>query len=91
MDAKSFYSKKKVFVPARPLRSPEVSEDSDLSSDSDESEYLLDSDIESDTEEETDVLESDSEVEQDVTSPSTSPTPAKKSKECSFEMENCTK
>ena len=84
MDAKSFYSKKKVFVPARPLPNPEVSEDSDLSSDSDESEYLLDSDIESDTEEETDVLESDSEVEQDVTSPSTSPTsaptPAKKAK-----------
>ena len=80
MDAKSFYSKKKVFVPARPLPNPEVSEDSDLSSDSDESEYLLDSDIESDTEEETDVLESDSEVEQDVTSPPTSPTPAKKAK-----------
>ena len=53
MDAKSFYSKKKVFVPARPLPNPEVSEDSELSSDSDESEYLLDSDIESDTEEET--------------------------------------
>ena len=84
MDAKSFYSKKKFFVPARPLPNPEVSEDSDLSSDSDESEYLLDSDIESDTEEETDVLESDSEVEQDVTSPSTSampaPTPARKAK-----------
>ena len=80
MDAKSFCSKKKVFVPARPLPNPEVSEDSDLSSDSDESEYLLDSDIESDTEEETDVLESDSEVEQDVTSPPTSPTPAKKAK-----------
>ena len=84
MDAKSFYSKEKVFVPARPLPNPEVSEDSDLSSDSDESEYLLDSDIESDTEEETDVLESDSEVEQDVTSPSNSampaPTPARKAK-----------
>ena len=41
MDPKSSYSKKKVFVPARSIPNPEVSEESDLSSDSDESDFVL--------------------------------------------------
>ena len=51
MDAKSFYSKRKVFVPARSIPNPEVSDESDLSSDSDESDSLLESYLVSETEE----------------------------------------
>ena len=80
MDAKSFYSKRKVFVPARSIPNPEVSEESDLSSDSDESDFILESDLVPETEEEPDVLKSDSEAEQPVTSPPASPKPAKKPK-----------
>ena len=51
MDAKSFYSKRKVFVPARSIPNPEVSDESDLSSDSDESDSVLESYLVSETEE----------------------------------------
>ena len=84
MDAKSLYSKRKVFVPARSIPNPEVSEESDLSSDSYEFDFVLESDLASETEEERDVLESDSEAEQPVTSPPTAPKPAKKSKNDPF-------
>ena len=80
MDAKSFYSKRKVFVPVRSIPNPAVSEESDLSSDSDESDFVLESDLVSETEEEIDVLKSDSEAEQPVISPPTAPKPAKKPK-----------
>ena len=43
MDAKPFYSRRKVFVPARSTPNQEVSEESDLSSDSDESDFVLES------------------------------------------------
>ena len=43
MDAKSFYSKRKFFAPARSIPNPE----SDLSSDSDESDFVLEYDLES--------------------------------------------
>ena len=78
MDAKSFYSKRKVFAPARSIPNPEVSEESDLSSDSDESDFVLEYDLVSETEGELDVLESDSQAEQPITSPPTAPKPAKK-------------
>ena len=80
MDAKSFYSERKVFAPARSISHPEVSEKSDLSFDSDESDFVLESDLMLKTEEELDVLESDSEAEQPVTSPPTALKPAKKPK-----------
>ena len=80
MDAKSFYSKKKVFVPARSIPNPEVSEESDLSSESDELDFVLESDLASETEEKRDVLQSDSEATQPVTLPQTAPKPAKKPK-----------
>ena len=80
MDAKSFYSKKKTFVPSRSIPDPEVSEESDLSSDSGESYFLLESDPMSKAEEKLDVLESDSEVEQPVTAPPIASKPAKKPK-----------
>ena len=80
MDAKSFYSKRKVFAPARSISNPEVSEKSDLSFDNDESDFVLESDLMLKTEEELDVLESDSEAEQPVTSPPTALTPAENPK-----------
>ena len=80
MDAKSFYSKKRVFVPARSIPNPEVSEERDLSSDSDESDFVLESHLVSETEEEFDVLESDSEAKQPFTSPPTAPKPVRKPK-----------
>ena len=80
MDARSFYSKRKVIVPVRSIPNLEVSEESDLSSDRDESDFVLESDLVSETEEELDVLESDSEVEQPFTSPPTAPKPAKQPK-----------
>ena len=80
MEVNFFYSKRKVFVPARSIPNPEVSEESDLSSDSDEFDIVLESDLVSETEEELDVLESDSEVEQLFTSPPTAPKPAKQPK-----------
>ena len=80
MDAKSFYSKKKVVVLARSIPNAEVSEESDLFSDSAESDFALESDHESKTVEELHVLESDSETEQPVTLPPTAPEPAKKQK-----------
>ena len=43
MDAKPFYSRRKVFVPARSTPNQEVSGESDLSSDSDESDFVLES------------------------------------------------
>ena len=80
MDVNFFYSKRKVFVPARLIPNPEVSEESDLSSDSDEFDIVLESDLVSETEEELDVLESDSEAEQPDTLPPTASKPAKKPK-----------
>ena len=80
MDAKSFYSKRKVFAPARSISNPEVSEKSDLSFDSDESDFVLESDLMLKTEEELEVLESDSEAEEPVSSSPTAPTPAEKPK-----------
>ena len=80
MDVNFFYSKRKVFVPARSIPNPEVSEESDLSSDSDEFDIVLESDLVSETEEELDVLESDSEAEQPDTLPPTASKPAKKPK-----------
>ena len=80
MDAKPFYSRRKVFVPARSTPNQEVSEESDLSSDSDESDFVLESEILSEAAEELDVLESDSEKEQPVTSPPTAPKSAKRPK-----------
>ena len=74
MDAKSFYSKRKVFVPVGSILNTEVSEESDLSSDTDEFDFVLQSDLDSETEEE------DSEAEQPVTSPPTASKPAKKPK-----------
>ena len=63
----------KTFVPARPITNPEVSEESDVSSDFDESDLALESDIESETEEKGDVFESDSEAKQPVALPPTVP------------------
>ena len=80
MDAKSFYSKRKFFVPARSIPNPEVFEESDLSSDSDEFDFVLESDLVLETEEELHVLESDSEVEQPVASPPIVSKPTKKPK-----------
>ena len=42
MEAKSFYSKRKVIVPVRSIPNLEVSEESDLSSVRDESDFVLD-------------------------------------------------
>ena len=68
MDIKSFYSKKRVFVPARSIPNPEVSTERDLSPDSDEADFVLESHLVSETEEEFDVLESNSEAKQPFTS-----------------------
>ena len=79
MNVKPFYSKRKVFVPARSIPNPQVSEESDLSSDIDEYDFVRESDLVSQTEE-LDVFECDSEAEQPVASPLTVPKLAKKPK-----------
>ena len=75
MDPKSFYSKKK--VPARPIPNPEISQESDLSSDSDDNTgFVPDPNLESETEDETNVSETDSDTDLPQP-PSTSTSPAK--------------
>ena len=76
MDPKSFYSKKK--VPARPIPNPEISEESDLSSGSDDdTDFVPDPNLESETEDETNVSESDSDTDLPQPAPLTSTNPAK--------------
>ena len=67
------YGKVKVFFFMSPLSNPELSEESELLSDSGESNHVFedDSDTESDAEEESEVLKFNSEPEQPVTEPGT--------------------
>ena len=60
MNSKIFYSNKKIRDLERPFLNPELSEDSDLSSESDESIYIYISESEKDYEDSSEFLESHS-------------------------------